>query len=317
LAALFESQGVTGDEQLFQNARKWNIAQFQNIMAYELIPALVGERQFRRHFGDYEGYNRHQSPNIFNFFSTAAFRLHTLLNLPNLVIEANCSMILGELKNLTNFPPKVEERQTCEPIRFRQVGPVPVIRGSLIQRAQGFDNQVINSLRNLRLSAPGNGDVPAANIFRGRANGLPDFNTGKQQFGEPDLYSMPGCNPGVTQDPIACFRRITSNNTLASELRSIYKKVDKIDAWIGILAEKRATGSSIGRTSTAVFLEQMNNLRSGDRFWFERTDSGRLFSNHELNQIRRVKLSTLLNIHFPELDAQEDALFVNDDFCCN
>ena len=58
-----------GDEDVFQGARRLNIAILQNIIAYEYLPAFLGES-----LPLYTGYKSFTHPGISNEFQSAAFR---------------------------------------------------------------------------------------------------------------------------------------------------------------------------------------------------------------------------------------------------
>jgi hypothetical protein len=64
------------DEQLYQQARARVGAEIQVITYKEFLPALLGQGALTT----YRGYNASVDPSIANEFSTAAFRLHTLIN---------------------------------------------------------------------------------------------------------------------------------------------------------------------------------------------------------------------------------------------
>ena len=65
------------DEQLFQEARKINIAEYQSIIYNEWIPDVLGSNAL----APYKGYNPNVNATIATEFSTVAFRFgHTLLS---------------------------------------------------------------------------------------------------------------------------------------------------------------------------------------------------------------------------------------------
>jgi len=97
--------------------------------------------------------------------------------------------------------------------------------------------------------------------------------------------------------------------------------VSAIDPWFAFLAEKKALGSSLGRTGTKVILDQFKRIRSGDRFWYERLpmlETDPLFGTppltwSELVEVKKVKMSDLIVRNFPEMDeetVQESAFTV-------
>ncbi len=65
------------DEQLYQEARKINIAEYQSIIYNEWIPAVLGPNALPA----YTGYNPNVNATISNEFSTVAFRFgHSLVS---------------------------------------------------------------------------------------------------------------------------------------------------------------------------------------------------------------------------------------------
>ncbi len=62
-----------GDEDVFQAARRINIATLQSIVAYEYLPAFLGEE-----LDKYDGYKADLHPGITHVFQSAAFR-YTLI----------------------------------------------------------------------------------------------------------------------------------------------------------------------------------------------------------------------------------------------
>ncbi len=69
-------------------------------------------------------------------------------------------------------------------------------------------------------------------------------------------------------DPDALPTSITRRATVASRLKAIYGTVDKVDAFVGVFAEKHVFGSEMGQTQLAIWQKQFQALRDGDRFYF-------------------------------------------------
>ena len=78
IAAELQQENPTwNDEQLFQEARKINIAEYQSIIYNEWIPDVLGSNALPA----YTGYNPNVNATIANEFSTVAFRFgHSLLS---------------------------------------------------------------------------------------------------------------------------------------------------------------------------------------------------------------------------------------------
>ncbi|XP_033120692.1 dual oxidase-like isoform X2 [Anneissia japonica] len=76
-ANFFESSEPNwNDEKIFNEARKWTIAIYQNIVLYEWLPAFLNLREIPQ----YTGYKKHVHPGITQVFQSAAMRFgHTLV----------------------------------------------------------------------------------------------------------------------------------------------------------------------------------------------------------------------------------------------
>ena len=100
------------------------------------------------------------------------------------------------------------------------------------------------------------GDLASINIQRARDHGIPGYVQILEACGGP---SVSGTNfNGLTDIPFA--QRV--------RLQGIYRTVEDIDLFAGILSESPVEGSEMGRTATCLFLAQFNNSRHGDRFWY-------------------------------------------------
>ena len=66
--------------------------------------------------------------------------------------------------------------------------------------------------------------------------------------------------------------------------------MNRIDAWVGILAEDHLPGSSVGPTADAVITDQFVRLRDGDRFWYQNDR----FDPQELAAIESTTLAEVL-----------------------
>ena len=126
----------------------------------------------------------------------------------------------------------------------------PIVRYMAVDTAQLVDNLVVNPLRNFLFGAPGNGgfDLVSLNIQRGRDHGLGSYNDVRADFRLP---------------PVRSFSQITRNSQLAAKLQSLYGDVNRVDAWVGILAEDHLPGSSVGPTANAVITDQFLRCVTG------------------------------------------------------
>lgn len=231
------------DERLYQNARKINGAQFQKIVFEEFYPAITGQRlpQFR-------GHDDTVNPTVRAVFATAAFRIgHTLVGNVIHRVRPNGASMASLTMEETFFKIK----------NIKDDGIEPYLIGAAKFVAQETDNQIHNNLRNFLftgLPEEEGFDLAALNIQRGRDHGLPSYNRVRSQFGFR---------------PYTSFSQITSDRNLQSALASLYKTVDRVDPWIGMICEDHIPDGSMGPTMLRVFKDEFTQLRNGDRFYYE------------------------------------------------
>ncbi|MEO0933594.1 MAG: peroxidase family protein, partial [Cyanobacteria bacterium J06641_2] len=279
---LIEAHPEWTDEQLFQRARQINTAQLQSIIYNEYLPALLGEDAL----SDYTGYNPNINPGIDRTFSNAAFRLgHTQLSSEIARLDNNGEVIpegnltLGEV-----FFPRGEGLQ--------ETGIDPILRGVSSSRSQKVDNEIIDDVRNILFGVGRPGtvstrDLAAINIQRGRHNGLADYNTIRESFGLSRVTS---------------FAEITSDVEKQATLEELYGTVDNIDFFVGMLAEDLLPGASVGESVAAVLSQQFENLRDGDRFYYEN-----VFSSEEIAAIESTTLSDIISRNTDTTIIQDNA----------
>lgn len=252
------------DEELYQRARALVVAEIQSITYNEWLPALFGSKAV----APYTGYNSSVNPQLSNEFSTAAFRFgHSLLGDDIEFLDNNGRPIAEDI-SLSDafFNPIALEDVTIESM-FKYLSSDP---------ASELDPMVVGSVRNFLFGPPGAGgfDLASLNIQRGRDHGLADYNDVRAAIGLPRVKT---------------FADITKNKNVQDKLKQLYGTVDKIDLWVGALAEDHLAGSSAGPTVTRMVTEQFQRLRVGDRFYFENNFKGAL-----LTELKNTKLSDIL-----------------------
>lgn len=271
------------DEQLYQKSRRMVGAYIQSITYNEWLPSMG------INIPAYSGYRSDVNPDVFNVFSAAAFRMgHTLIGstivrMDNDGLEIN----RGNSSILQSF---------FNPIELYLVpGNIdPYLKGMSTQVQQEMDSKVIDDLRNSLFEIPGVGasgsDLAAINIERGRDRGLPSYNQTRLDFGLPRLND---------------FDDLTSNSELADLLAELYENIDNIDAWVGMLSEDHMQESMFGELTNRIIQTQFQNLRDGDRFYFE-TDNG--LSAQEKALIRSTSFHDII-MRNTELEVMQDEVF--------
>ena len=237
------------DEQLYQHARRLVIAELQKITYTEFLPAILGDgTPAARALAAYGGYRADVNPGIATEFSTAAFRLgHSMLGEDIRFLDDQGTPVREDLRLKDAF---------FDPRSVSQVGIDPLLKYLASDRAQEIDTKVVDDVRNFLFGLPGQGgfDLASLNIQRGRDHGLADYNSVRAAYGLPRLTS---------------FEQISGDPAVVAGLRQAYGSVDRVDLWVGGLAERHLHGSSLGETFTRILVDQFARLRDGDRFWYQ------------------------------------------------
>ncbi|HBP86519.1 MAG TPA: peroxidase, partial [Nitrospiraceae bacterium] len=253
------------DDQIYERARAWVGGMIQVITYNEFLPVLLGPDALK----PYIGYDSGVNPGIANEFSTAAYRLgHSMLSPELLRLRKNGRPIPeGSLALRDAF---------FSPWRITNEGGIaPLLRGLVHNRAQELDAYIIDDVRNFLFGQPGAGgfDLASLNLQRGRDHGLPGYNDVRLAYGLP---------PAIT------FGDITRNRDLQNRLEAAYGSVEKVDVWIGGLAEDHRRGAMVGELFYTILVNQFERLRDGDRFFYLNA-----FPNY---QIKRLEETTLADI---------------------
>jgi hypothetical protein len=150
-------------------------------------------------------------------------------------------------------------------------------------------------------------DLGADDIQRGRDHGMPSYNALRRAYGLAPVRSFtqitgestdrfPTNDPKIDpNDPIddpniLDFMQLRDDQgnivplgsadaqedavtgvrrtTLAARLKAIYGSVDKVDAFVGMVAEKHIAGTEFGPLQLAIWKKQFQALRDGDRFFY-------------------------------------------------
>jgi Animal haem peroxidase len=140
-------------------------------------------------------------------------------------------------------------------------------------------------------------DLGADDIQRGRDHGMPSYNDLRQAYGLPRVRrftditgeSTDSLPKGMTcDDPrILAFTSLTDENgnpvpigdpdnatsgvrasTLAARLRCLYRNVNNLDAFVGMVSEQHVGGTEFGQLQLAIWKQQFTALRDGDRFFY-------------------------------------------------
>jgi hypothetical protein len=275
------------DQQLYDAARQIVIGEIQSITYNEWLPALMGQHALT----PYQGYNPSVDPSISVEFSSAAFRLHTLLS-------DDVQFLDNHGNPLPNLPSLSLADDFFQPGIVAEPGEVA---GNLkylsTDNCQELDEQTVDGLRNdLFPDAPvisnievGASDLIAVDIQRGRDEGDPSYSQIRVAMGE---------------QPVTSFAQITSNVQLQQQLQQLYGSVDKVELFVGLMAEDHLPGSSLGETEQAIVARQFEAVRDGDRFFFENADPPAM-----VNRLNHTTLAQIIERNTPITNLQSNVFF--------
>lgn len=259
--------GVTGDEEIYQRARKTVGALIQKITYRDFLPALGIQ------LPTYRGYNPNIQPDIKNLFATAAYRLgHTMVTNDLLLLDNNCNLVDDDLALVDGF---------FNPSQLAAYGVAPILKGLSAQVQEEVDAKMIDNLRNFLFAIDGSDspfglDLASLNIQRGRDHGLPHFNAMRDHYLGNSFNNI---------------GQVTSDPALRNALQTTYGNVDNIDAWVGLLAEDKLPGAALGPTLTAIMQSQFSRLRDGD-FYFYQNDPA--INNDQEGRINGTSLAEVI-----------------------
>uniref|UniRef100_A0AAY4B5T7 NAD(P)H oxidase (H2O2-forming) n=1 Tax=Denticeps clupeoides TaxID=299321 RepID=A0AAY4B5T7_9TELE len=278
---LHEQHPAWSDEELFQNARKRVIATFQNIAFYEWLPSYLG-----RPVAPYKGYQKHVDPGLSPEFVAAASKF-MLTMVPPGVYMRNRTCHYRQVVNLDGSTSP--GMRVCNSFWKRnpnlQSGSDidELIWGMASQIAEREDNIVVEDFKDymygtLRFSRS---DEVALTIQRGRDYGLPSYNQIREALNLPAVKSWGEINPELNKTRPQLFQAL-------SELYG--DDISQLELFPGGFLE---SVYGPGRVFSALFLDQFERIRDGDRFWFENRKNG-LFTEEEALTIRNTTLHDVI-----------------------
>ncbi|GEM_PF-1544604 len=193
------------------------------------------------------------------------------------------------------------QKAFLNPALFNQVGASSIVMGMTRQVMNDIDEFVTPALQQGLLDLPM--DLAAINIARGRDVGLPTLN---QARGLLDLTVYTSWNDFAQNmthaESLVNFIAAYSFDGNVALAQAVLDGADagiaadvafmngaddgfqKIDLWIGGLAEAHISGGLLGETFNVVFVDQIQRLMDGDRFYYLYRLAGTQFGDEIINE---------------------------------
>lgn len=231
-------------EDFYQHAKAVVTAEFQQITYNEWLPRLLGPNALPL----YQGYDPTIDATIPIEFDAAALRFgHSIVSAAVTRVDNNGN----DVGPFMSF----KDAGFMIPSEFNPFGGADgFIRHISADLSNELDVYIIDDLRNFLNDPPVSLDLASINIQRGRDLGLGTLNQTRIALG---------------LEAYADFNEITSDTVVAGNLRTAYVDINKVELWIGGLAENHYNGGFLGRTFHEIVKRCFIKLRDGDRLYWE------------------------------------------------
>ena len=230
------------------------IATYQKIVLTKYVPSLLGDSM-----GNYTGYDETVDPSIDEYFAAITYRYgHS--EQPNVVRLAD-----EDFMPTSQDPILMRDayRTDAQGIVTSVGGIEDVIRGAVVNPTKPFDYSFEIDL-NFYSEATSMVDVQ-----RSRDVGIPPYNEARRNFGLEPVGSIRELVEGNGYNSTNDY----NSTELVNVMENLYgNDIEKVDSYVGTLFEMPIEKEGLfGPSLTMSTKNQINRIRTGDRFWFEKT----------------------------------------------
>ena len=278
-AALGNINPQWDDETIFQNSRAIVIGEFQAMVYEEYLPSIFGRELFQALIGSYDGYDESVDPTLTSIFATAGFRFgHSLIRPDFARLNEDGTEFARPLGLVDSFSNSIGNFDSSG-------GTDPLMRGLLQQPSRQADEYFTSGVINRLFGV--DRDLISLNIQRGRDHGLPRFLVWRDFCGK--FLTSQGIN--VESPNLGIF----NNSINAMNIERMFGTLDTVDPFTGITAEAKFKGRSsesiLGLTQACIFALEFNDLRAGDRFFYENPG---VFTPAQVAELKSASLSKVI-----------------------
>ncbi|XP_075977647.1 peroxidase-like [Anticarsia gemmatalis] len=266
------------DEKLFQTARQINIAQYQYIFYYELIPDIIGRKNAIAEGVIYETYGfvndfdpRHE-PGVYREYTVGTRWFHTYQ-------EGALDLYRdGVYRGSRPVPDDIGRGGSLATNNTE----ADLTQGSYIQPSARFDYifdpQFTQRYAGGFLRAA---DLPATDFMRGRDAGFQSYNEYRKVCGLKAAKYWDDFYDTIDKDKVESLRRL-------------YDDINDVELMVAIYLEKWLPGAFVGPTLYCIMVHNLILWRKSDKFFFEHGNFPAALTKPQLNEIRKASMSRIL-----------------------
>jgi len=304
---LIDAGFVGTAEELFQAAKIINEAEYQRVIYTDFADKLLGGMRGEGDHG-FAGYNPETDARVSHEFAVAAYRFgHSLIGQTLTVLDAQGNAtevpLFDAFLNPTNDTsafnfPKAQLPYSPQP-GYEQLGAAGIIAGGVVQAAEEVDVNIVDAVRNdlVRMSA----DVFAFDVAREWDVGLGSMNQIRADLmASRDPYVKEAVSFAGDLTPYSSWEDFQARNNLSDTVIAQFKQaypdlvledsqiagflaanpgyqfvngntvkgIDRVDLFVGGLAEKHINGGVVGQTFWVIIHEQLDRIQEGDRLYY-------------------------------------------------
>ncbi|KAJ0182211.1 hypothetical protein K1T71_001580 [Dendrolimus kikuchii] len=266
------------DEKLFETARKINIAQWQYIFYYELIPLIIGRKNALSDGIIYEtnGYvndfNPSVEPGVLREYVVGSRWFH--------VMQPGTSDLYRKGKYVGSRT--VVDDELRSGILAINNTEADLTQGCLYQPSDRADYIVDPDMSNRVLGEfQAVSDISATDMMRGRDAGFQNYNAYKKLCGLKTAKKFEDFYDTIPKDQV-------------TKLKRIYEDVEDVELMVAIYTEKLIPGTTVGPTLYCIIAQNLILWRRSDKFFFEHGDFPTALSLDQLNEVRKTSMARVL-----------------------
>jgi peroxidase len=231
----------------------------------------------------YIGYNPFVNPNTDIFFGKVAY------NYGNPSIDTIVTRLDEEFETISEGHILLRDSLFNTDL-VTERGIEVYLRGALRQPKLKTSPHYSDDMRNYLPAAMGR-DIFSVDIQRARELNIPLYNEARKSFGLPEATE---------------FSDVSSNVKVQEAMRSLYGTVDKLESYVGAMAEEYTTGGC-GELMKASIAEQYRRMRDGDPFFYQNPG---VLSESDLKALKAMSLGALIKHNTEIEDVPENPFFL-------